>query len=125
MSTEYIYKVVFICPESLQTESNQLACIMGLTAEDVNTFNNLFYENSSGDKFSVVATVATQSFIDQQQSGVPEILPPHAEGCDRDQAVIAFDSIDTELGLQFFVNVQVQNAIAGMGLTLIPFDLGG
>jgi hypothetical protein len=125
MSTEYIYNVVFICPESLQTESNQLACIMGLTAEDVNTFNNLFYENSSGDKFSVVATVATQNFIDSMQSGVLYPLPSHAAGCDRDQAVTAFDSVNTFSGLQYYVDTPVQNAISGMGLTLIPFDMAG
>jgi hypothetical protein len=125
MSTEYIYNVVFICPESLQTESNQLACIMGLTAEDVNTFNNLFYENSNGDKFSVVATVATQNFIDSMQSGVLYPLPAHAAGCDRNQAVTAFDSINTITGLQYYVGTTVQNAIAGMGLTLIPFGIDG
>ena len=123
MSTEYTYNVAFICPETLQAEANQLACIMGITAEDVNTFNNVFYQESNGNKFSVIATVATQNFINSMVSGVPSRLPSHAAGCDRDDAVEAWDSLNEVGGLQYYINTPVQNAITGMGLTLIPQDI--
>ena len=124
MSAEFKYNVVFICPEIIKDKANQLACIIGSTIADINTFNLINYEDADLNKYSVIGTVARQDFIDRQQSGVPETLPPWAQGCNREEAVEVFNNINQVGGLQFFVNVPIQDCIDSMGLVKIEESFG-
>ena len=123
MSTEFKYNVVFICPEIIKDKANQLACIMGSSIADITTFNLINYEDADLNKYSVIGTVARQEFINMQQSGVPEILPSWAQGCNREEAVEVFNNINQVGGLQFFVNVPIQDCIESMGLTKIEENI--
>lgn len=115
MSTQYIYKTVFICPEALQAKANQLACIMGSTTEDIHTFDFLNYADVETQvKYAVVGTVTRQEFIDKQFEGLPNPLPAHAAGCNVEEAQEVLDGLNTANGLQFFINESIENCTASM-----------
>jgi len=121
MTTEYKHRVTIAAPESLMTEANHLACIMGESAADIETFKVANYQDAQGSLYAVCSTVVTDTFMQAQSKGLPP-TPSHAEGiADRALAQTAYDSLNNG-GLMMVVNDNPQAAIEQMGLMPTPVE---
>lgn len=119
--TDYKHRVTLSAPESAIDSANHLACLMGESAADINTFSQANYQDSAGNKYAVCSTVVTDTFMAAQSEGLPE-TPAHAEGIvDRAKAQAAYDGLNNG-GLMMVVHDDPQAALAQMGLTVIPSE---
>ena len=115
MLTEYKHRVTLAVPDNLIEPANNLACIMGESAADIETFKTANYQDSTGSLYAVCSTVVTDTFMQAQSEGLPP-TPAHAEGiADRELAQTAYDSLNNG-GLMMVVNDNPQAAIEQMGL---------
>ena len=122
MTTAYNHRVTIAAPESMMTEANHLACIMGESAADIETFKSANYQDSAGNLYAVCSTVVTDTFMAAQTQGLPTTLPPHAEGiADPALAQKAYDSLNNG-GMMMVVDDNPQAAIEQMGLTPTPVE---
>jgi hypothetical protein len=61
-SSEYVYRVTIICPESMVSDANQLAMVLGEGPADELTFRALEYQDDEGNRYAASSTVATGNF---------------------------------------------------------------
>lgn len=116
MTTEYIHRVVIAVPEALMEKSNHLACIVGESAADINTFREANWQDAEGNLYAVASTVVKPIFL-QAAQGLPE-TPPHADGiADRALAQQALDTLNQPGGIQMVVDVEPMAALESLGLT--------
>ena len=121
MTTAYKYRVTIATPASLLTEANHLACIMGESAADIETFKAANYQDEKGRRYAVCSTVVTDTFMQAQSEGLPP-TPAHAEGvADRALAQTAYESLNNG-GLMMVVNDNPQAAIEQMGMMSTPIE---
>ena len=121
MTTQYKHRVTLATPDTLRTEANHLACIMGESAADIETFKTANYQDAQGNLYAVCSTVVTDTFMQAQSEGLPQ-TPAHAEGiADRVMAQTAYDSLNNG-GLMMVVNDNPQAAIEQMGLMPTPVE---
>jgi len=119
MTTSYTHRVTIAAPESMMPEANHLACIMGESSADIETFKQASYQDAQGNLYAVCSTVVTDTFMQAQSEGLPP-TPAHAEGvADPALAQAAYDSLNAEGGLMMVVNDNPQAAIEQMGLEAI------
>jgi hypothetical protein len=121
MKTKYTHRVTVAVPESLILEANHLACIMGESAEDINTFNLLSYQDNNGILYAVCSSVVTDNFIETKNNGINSI-PEHAKLADPVLALEAFNAINEPNGIKLLIQPNAKTAINEMGLILIPSD---
>ena len=76
--TQYTHLVTIAVPENLIEKANHLACIVGESAADINTFTFCGWQDSEGNPYAVASTVVKQIFL-EAVSGLPE-TPEHAIG---------------------------------------------
>ena len=57
--TEYVHNILVACPESLIEPGNHFAVAVGESAGSFETFGNLNYQDSDGNKYSVIWTGCT------------------------------------------------------------------
>lgn len=76
MTTQYKYRVTIVVPQRLIVVANHLACIVGESAADINTFTSCGWQDSSGNLYAVASTVVKPVFL-EAVSGLPE-TPQHA-----------------------------------------------
>lgn len=116
MGTLYKHRVTIATPSSLMTEANHLACVMGESTADIETFKQASYQDAQGNPYAVCSTVVTDTFMAAQTQGLPATLPPHADGiADPALAQAAYDSLNNG-GLIMVVGDDAQAAIAEIGL---------
>lgn len=94
--TQYTHRITLAVPELLIPQANQLALIMGESAEDVSTFAVANWQDALGNKYAVCSAVAKPSVLSPLTSGLPDPPPEaysaHAAGADTQMAQQAFDS---------------------------------
>src|SRR5690554_6543494 len=121
MTTEYIYRVTIAVPESLIEKANHLACILGESAADINTFREANWQDAEGNLFAVASTVVKPIFL-QAAQGLPP-TPPHADGiADRALAQQALDTLNQPGGIQMVVDVEPMEALVSLGLSPVPLE---
>ena len=49
-------RITIACPENLIPDANQFAMVLGLSANDINTFAKVRLEDSGGELYSVVTS---------------------------------------------------------------------
>lgn len=121
MTTEYIHRVTIAVPENLIEKANHLACIVGESAEDINTFREANWQDADGNLYAVASTVAKPIFLEAAQ-GLPETTS-HADGiADRTLAQQALDTLNQPGGIQMIVDVDPLEALGTMGLFMVHTD---
>lgn len=121
MITEYKHKVTIAVPQRLIAEANHLACIVGESAADINTFTFCGWQDVDGILYAVASTVVKPVFL-EAVNGLPE-TPPHAVGiADRVLAEEALGTLNTEGGIQMIVGDDPHAALGSLGLTPAPFE---
>ena len=119
--TRYIHRVTLVVPETLIGKANHLACIVGESAADINTFHEANWQDVDGNLYAVASTVVKPVFL-QAVSGLPE-TPEHAIGvADPQLAQQALDTLNQPGGIQMVVDVEPIVALEAMGLTLVQTD---
>ena len=58
-------RITIACPENLIPDANQFAMVLGLSANDINTFAKVRLQDSGGELYSVVSFPITQSWLDK------------------------------------------------------------
>jgi hypothetical protein len=116
MNTKYTQRATIAVPKNLINQANQLACIMGESSADINTFTNADYQDAAGNLYAVSSAVVTDSFIAKQSAGITSI-PAFAVGADVELAREAFDSIGKASGINLVIGDNAQQSISEMGLT--------
>lgn len=123
MTTEYTRTITIACPESLFTEANHLACLMGESANDINTFNNAHWQDASGNKYGVIHTVVKPIFFSPLQTNELPATPDHGIGIvDRTLAQTAFDSMNSAGGILFAYDTDFNTKMTEWGITQIPVE---
>lgn len=119
--TQYIHRVTIVVPENLMEKANHLACIVGESAADINTFQEANWQDSSGNLYAVASTVVKPVFL-ETVSGLPE-TPEHAIGvADPALAQQALDTLNQTGGIRMVVDVESIVALEAMGLSLVQTD---
>lgn len=122
--TQYIHRVTIAVPETLLEKANHLACIVGESAADINTFTNCGWQDSRGNLYAVASTVVKPVFL-EAVSGLPE-TPDHAIGvADPYLAQQALDTLNQPGGIQMVVDVDPMEALAKLGLSPVEHDEDG
>lgn len=121
MTTKYTYRVTLAVPETLMEKANHLACIVGESAADINTFREARWQDTEGNLYAVASTVVKPVFL-EAVSGLPE-TPEHAIGvADPYLAQQALESLNQPDGIKMVVDVGPIEALEGMGLTMAHTD---
>ena len=121
MTTAYKHRVTIAAPASQLTEANHLACLMGESAADIETFKAANYQDAQGNLYALCSTVVTDTFMQAQSKGLPP-TPAHADGiADRALAQAAYDSLNNG-GLMMVVNDNPQAAICLLYTSPSPRD---
>lgn len=116
MITEYKHRVTIAVPPHLIDRANHLACIVGESSEDINTFREANWEDAEGNLYAVASTVVKPIFL-QATQGLPE-TPEHAVGvADPVLAQQALDTLNQPGGMQMVVDVDPLEALASLGLS--------
>ena len=131
MSTEYLYTITARCPLALVDDANHLACVLGTSMTDLNTYGA---ENFVG--YSVISFAAKIDTLQTVQSGI--LTRPEYDvnnEIDMEAAQRAFDAMvvfapeeDPELGMVYnfvddpdkliaIIGSDVSASIRMMGLT--------
>lgn len=122
MTTQYTKTLTIAVPEPLIQQANHLACLMGESAEDIETFRHLAYTDGTTD-YAVAHTLVKDVFLAPTQTGTLPETPPHAEGLlDREAAQRAFDSLNMPSGMLMAVDVDPHVQFAAWGLEPIPSE---
>lgn len=113
--SEYTHRVTIGVPEHLIDQANHLACIVGESASDINTFSGCGWQDSEGNPYAAASTVVKPVFL-EAVSGLPE-TPEHAIGvADPYLAQQALDTLNQPGGIQMIVDVEPFMALEEMGL---------
>jgi hypothetical protein len=129
--TQYVNRLTLAVPESLITEANQLALIMGESAADVNTFTIATWQDAGGNLYAVASAVSKPIVVQALSTGLPDPLPSHAENADIALAQQALDAIvvfdtgvlaDTDI-IVLAIDNDPLTALAEMGLTRVETEL--
>lgn len=116
----YSSRVTIACPEAMIADANHLACHLGESAADFETFKTANYQDSTGAKYAVCSTVVKPIFLEAATGVLPE-LPPHAEEVvDPAIAQRALDTLGQPGGILMVEDDDPQAALAAMGLSPIP-----
>ena len=140
--TEYLHTVTASCPESRIVTGNHLACALGTSMVDMQTYGPASYQDADGNRYSVVSFAVKDSTLYTVQTlTLPR--PAHDTGNDIDMTsaeqelegmivVLPFSGDpETEVfvptpadpvHIVAYVGYQPHNALQHMGLTLIPVE---
>lgn len=115
----YKHRVTIAAPESLLTEANHLACLMGESAADINTFRQTTYTNGTVN-YAVAHTVCKPVVTDALSTLTlppdPEHVPPEYDRTQAEAAVAAIQSGEILVA----ANTDPHEQFAAWGLEVIP-----
>ncbi len=120
--TRYIHRVTLVVPAALINWANHLACIMGESPADINTFHECNWQDAEGSLYAAASTVVTPRFLGAA-TGVLPVSRDHAADADRGLAQQALDTLNQPGGIQMIVDVEPLDALAGLRLSLVPQEL--
>lgn len=119
--TQYSHRITLAVPASLTDPANHLACIMGESAADIETFQQAGWQDTHGNLYAVASTVVKPVFLGAATGVLPE-SPEHAAAADRVLAQQALDTLNQQGGMQMIVDVEPLNALASLGLFPVPSE---
>lgn len=119
--TQYTYPILIAIPERLMTQANHLACIMGESSADIETFHQAGWQDADGNLYAVASTVVKPVFLGAATGVLPE-SPEHAAAADRALAQQALDTLNQPGGMQMIVDVEPLEALASLGLFPAPSE---
>lgn len=117
--TQYTHRITLAVPAAMIEQANQLACIMGESAADIETFQRAGWQDSDGNLYAVASTVVKPVFLGAATGVLPE-SPDHAAEADRALAQQALDTLNQAGGMQMVADVDPLEALASLGLTPVP-----
>ena len=121
MTTQYSQTLTLAVPESLINEANHLACLMGESAADIETFRQATYTNGTVN-YAVAHTVCKPVVTDALSTLTPPPDPAHVPPeYDRTQAEAAVAAIRSG-EILVAANVDPHEQFAAWGLTPIPVE---
>lgn len=120
----YPHRLTIAVPESLTAQANQLALVIGESANDDQTFTNCNYQDADGNLYAVASTAVKEIILiwlyaNELPSNNPEWTNPY--GADLVAAHAAFDAVNSGQ-IMIRVGDDAQVAISDMGLSLIPSE---
>ena len=122
MTTAYKHRVTIAAPESLMTEANHLACIMGESAADIDTFRQATYTNGLTE-YAVAHTVCKPGVTDALSTLTlppdPDHVPPEYDRTQAEAAVAAIQSGEILVA----ANVDPHEQFSAWGLSVIETTL--
>lgn len=122
--TQYTHRVTIAVPETLLEKANHLACIVGESAADINTFREANWQDADNNLYAVASTVVKPVFL-QAAQGLPP-TPSHAEVvADRALAHQALDTLNQPGGIQMVVDVDPMEALTKLGLSPVEHGEDG
>lgn len=121
--TEYTHRIVVCTPVDLIYDANQLACIVGESAADINTFTETTHTRE-GVEYACISTVVKDVFGGYLTTGLPD--PPHAAEADRTAASLAFSRLNQEGQIVFDLDIAKDTSshemINRLGFIPIPHE---
>lgn len=122
MSTEYIHSVTIAIPAGMMGAANHLACLLGESAADINTFKTTTYTDGTVE-YAVAHTVVKDVFVAPTLTGQLPVDPDHVPAeYDRSQAEAAFLSLAQPGGILMALNVDPHQQFVDWGLTRLPVE---
>lgn len=119
MTTEYTRTLTIAVPSTLIDQANHLACLMGESAADIETFKQATYTNGT-TVYSVAHTVCKQVVTDALAAMTLPPDPGHAPPeYDRTQAEAALSAIQSG-EILVAVNVDPHEQFEDWGLSQMP-----
>jgi hypothetical protein len=91
----YKHRVTIAAPASLLTEANHLACLMGESSADIETFRQATYTNGTTDyavAHTVCKPVVTDALSTMTLPPDPDHVPPEYDRTQAEAAVAAIQS---------------------------------
>lgn len=117
----YPHRLTIAVPESLIAKANQLALVIGESQHDDQTFTNCNYQDAQGNLYAVASTAVKEIILVWLQSGsLPSDNPEWPNPCNAN-LLEAFEAVKIGI-IKTVVHPDAQEAIASMGLTLIPIE---
>jgi hypothetical protein len=121
-------RITAASPEPLSSDSNNLAMCLGFSVADGLTFSNLNWQDADGVLYACASWEASDAWLEKAQA--PLVRPAwdvdnyiDMEAAERAQAVmvISADAIPASTTALIAISgMQALDAIAAMGLTVVP-----
>lgn len=129
--SQYTHRMTLAVPESLIPQANQLALIVGESADDVNTFTKASYQDAEGNKYAACSTVIKPIVLSLLDTPLTD-SPLQAEGADVEQAQAALDKVVVYSGsekasadnIMCAINYDPLEFFASIGMFLTNTDEG-
>ena len=123
MKTQYSRTLTLAVPSTLINEANHLACLMGESAADIETFRQATYTNGTTD-YAVAHTVCKPVVTDALSTLTlppdPDHVPPEYDRTQAEAAVAAIQSGEILVA----ANVDPHEQFKAWGLEAIPSEEG-
>ena len=124
--SQYTHRMTLVVPELLMSQANQLALIVGESADDVNTFTQANWEDTDGNRYSVCSTVIKPIVLSLLDTSLSD-SPLQAEGADLEQAQQAMDKVvmyeqgvtTTPDSIYITININPFDMFEQLGITTI------
>lgn len=117
--SEYTHTMTLVVPKALMNASNNLALLVGITSEDINTFIIDDWVDSEGNTYSVCSTSIKPVVLGSIGAEfTPEMIRPHAAGVNLELAQYALDNSIIYTGIE---TVTPDNII--IGIDFDPIDM--
>ena len=121
--TEYTHRVTIAVPEAMIADANHLACMLGESSADFETFKAASYQAADGSRYAVCSTVVKPVFLQSATGTLPE-MPEHAvDLVDEAKAQAALDTLNQPGGILMIEGDDPQAALTQMGLEPIPEEV--
>lgn len=130
--SQYTHRMTLVVPESLMSQANQLALIVGESSDDDKTFSNANWQDKDGNLYAVCSTVIKPVVLGLFGINLSNIsLPAHAINADVTAAQQALDKVvmykqgdkSSPTSIMCAIDFEPLTAFADMGLTIIESDL--
>jgi len=116
--SNYTHRVTIAVPFAMLAQANNLACIMGESAADIDTFRQASWQDTEGNLYAVASAVVKPVFLGAASGVLPD-SPEHAVDADRALAQQALDTLNQPGGMQMVVSDYPLEALASLGLTQV------
>lgn len=127
--TDYTHRMTLAVPEQHMAIANQLALIVGESADDVNTFTTANWQDKDGNLYAVCSTVIKPIVLSLLGQDVSD-SPLQAEGADTAMAQQAMNMLDMYVEgakaspdkISIAIDVEPLRFFEGLGLTIVETD---
>lgn len=129
--SEYKHRMTLAVPDSLISQANQLALIVGESSDDDKTFAHANWQDSDGNLYAVCSTVIKPKVLSMYGISLSNItLPAHAINADVVAAQQALDKVvmykqgdkASTANIMCAIDFEPLQAFTDMGLTIIEVE---